>query len=131
MIRRGGTRNTHHGVSQVWGVLWLVGSAPAVESLLGSRVSLALLPSEVRCDTGVRFLCGFITENSTRPRGRSSDSSLFLSATWMGLEVAGLRAGGSPGVCVFHLPSEGVAVLLGALEISPVYPRGHVRKAVA
>lgn len=109
----------------------MVVSALAVESLLGSHVSLAFLPSEVHCDSGVRFLCGFITENSTRPRGCSSDSSLFLSAAWIGLEVAGLRAGRSPGVCVFYLHSEGVAVLLGALEISPVYPRGHLRKAVA
>lgn len=109
----------------------MVVSTLAVENLLGSHVSLAFQPSEVHCDTGVRFLCGFITENSTRPHGCSSDSSLFLSAIRMGVEVAGLRAGGSPGVCVFYLHSEGVAVLLGALEISPVYPRGHVRKAVA
>lgn len=48
----------------------------------------------------------------------------------MGLEVAGLHAGGFPRVCVFHLHSEGVALLLGALEINPVCPRGHMRKAV-
>lgn len=108
----------------------MVVSTPAVESLFGSHVSLALLPSEVRCDAGARSLRGFITEDSTGPRGCLSDRSLFLSTTWMGLEVSGLRAGGSPGLCVFYLHSEGVAVLLGALEISPVYPRGHMRKAV-
>ena len=97
---------------------WLVVSTPAVECLLGSHVSLALLPLEVRCDAGVRFLPGFIPEDRTAPRGCSSDSSLFLSATWMGLEVAGLHAGRSPGVCVFYLHSEGVALLLGALEIA-------------
>ena len=87
--------------------------------LVGTVVgTLALLPLEVRCDAGVRFLHGFITEDSTAPCGCLSDSSLFLSATWMGLEVAGLHAGRSPGVCVFHLHSEGGALLLGALEIA-------------
>lgn len=116
IVKCRGTGNTQpRGGPSLMSFFWLIVSTPAVECLLGT---LALLPLEVRCDAGVRFLHGFITEDSTAPCGCLSDSSLFLSATWMGLEVAGLHAGRSPGVCVFHLHSEGGALLLGALEIA-------------